>query len=69
MVAYIARGTGQSTKSIFQGSAGYTIRIRRLYNKDQEVISKIFLISVLLSATVEKCFVSRMRDFFKCLKV
>ena len=29
-----------------------TSRIRRLYNKDQEVISRIFLISVLLSALV-----------------
>ena len=27
---------------IHQGSAGYTTRIRRLYNKDQEVISRIF---------------------------
>ena len=24
------------------------------------------VVSVLLSASVEKCFVSRMRDFFKC---
>ena len=27
---------------ILQGSGGYTTRIRRLYNKDQEVISRIF---------------------------
>ena len=27
--------------------------------------SAIFLVSVLLSASVERCFVSRMRDFFK----
>ena len=26
--------------------------------------SRIFLVSVLLSASVERCFVSRMRDFF-----
>ena len=31
-------------KSILQGSGGYTTRIRRLYNKDQEVISRIFLV-------------------------
>ena len=37
--------------------------IRRLYNKDQEVISRIFLVSLLLSALVKRCFVSRMRDF------
>ena len=44
-----------------------------LYNKDQEVIlqgsggyttriSRICLVSVLLSASVERCFDSRMRD-------
>ena len=27
--------------------------------------SRIFLVSVLLSASVERCFVSRMRDFFR----
>ena len=37
--------------------------IRRLYNKDQQVISRIFLVSVLLSASVERCFVFCMRDF------
>ena len=45
-----------------QGSEGYTTRIRRLYIKDQEVIKRIFLILVLLYASVERCFVSRMRD-------
>ena len=40
-----------------QGSGGYTTRIRRLYNKDEEVISTIFLLSVLLSALVENPFV------------
>ena len=62
-----------------KGSGGYTTRIRRLYNKDQEVIQHgsggytkrirrllggFFLVSVLLSASVERCFVSRMQDFF-----
>ena len=37
--------------------------MRRLYNKDEEVISRIFLLSVLLCASVARCFVSRMRDF------
>ena len=46
-----------------QGSGGYTTRIRRLYNKDQDVISWIFLVFVLLSASVERCFVSSVRDF------
>ena len=32
-------------------------------NKHPEVISRIFLVSVLLSAPVERCFVSRMQDF------
>ena len=44
-------------------SGDLTTRIRRLYNKDQEVISRIFLVLVLLSASVQRCFVSRMRDF------
>ena len=48
---------------IQQGSGGYTTWIRRLYNKDPEVISRIFLVSVLLYALVERCFVSRMRVF------
>ena len=39
--------------------------IRRLYNKDQKVITSICLVSVLLSASVERCFVSHMRDFKK----
>ena len=34
-----------------------------LYNKDLEVISRIFLVLVLLSASVERCFVSHMQDF------
>ena len=29
---------------IQQGSAGHTTRIRRLYNKDQEVVSRIFFL-------------------------
>ena len=33
-----------------------------LYNKDQEVFSWTFLVSVLLSASVKRCFVSRMHD-------
>ena len=41
--------------------------LRRLYNKDQEVISRTFLVLVLLSASVKRCFVSRMRDFFSAL--
>ena len=95
---------------ILQGSGGYTTRIRRLYDKDQEITQKMitrlyntdqevmfsdtiieplqktyaykgfkitahkllffspanfaFLVSVLLSASVERCIVSRMRDFF-----
>ena len=48
---------------IQQGSGGYTTRIRRLYNKDQEVIGRIFLVLVLLSASVQRYFVSRMGDF------
>ena len=90
---------------ILQGTWGYTARIGRLYNKDQEVIqqesggyvfwrdyraspetlaykgckitpqkkfaffikfcltSRIFLVSVLLSVSVERCFVSRKRYF------
>ena len=63
-----------------QGSGGYTTRIKRLYNKDQEVIQQgsgsytirikrllagFFLVSVLLSALVKRCFVSRMRDFYE----
>ena len=52
-------------KSILQGSGGYTTRIRRLYNKDQEVISRIFWVSVLLSALVKRCSVSHMRDLKK----
>ena len=50
---------------IQQGSGGYTTRIRRLHNTDQEVISRIILVSVLPTALVERCFVSRMRDFFQ----
>ena len=51
--------------------------IRRLYNQDQEVlqqesggftdqkvISRICLVSVLLSPSVKRCFVSSMRDFW-----
>ena len=41
--------------------------IKRLYNKDQEVISRIFLVSVLLSVLVERFFVSHMPDFFYIL--
>ena len=48
---------------IQQGSGGYQTRIRRVYDKDQEVITRIFLLSLLLSASVERCFVSCMRDF------
>ena len=47
-----------------QGSGGYTTRTRRLYNKDHEVICRIFLVSVLLSALVKRCFVSRNGDLF-----
>ena len=39
--------------------------IRMLYNKDSKVICKIFFVSVLLSAAVERCFVSCMGDFFR----
>ena len=45
---------------IQQGSDGYTTRIRRSYNKDKEVISRIFLVLVLLYASFKRCFVSRM---------
>ena len=31
---------------------------------DPKVFSRIFLVSVLLSASAESCFVSCMRDFF-----
>ena len=50
-----------------QGSEGNTTRIRRLYNKEQEVIRRNFLVSVLISASVERCFFSRMQDFFLLL--
>ena len=33
-------------------------------DQDKEVISRIFLVSALLSTSAEICFVSRMRDFF-----
>ena len=47
-----------------RGSGVFTTRIKRLYNKDQEVISRILLVSVLISASVKRCFVSHMQDFF-----
>ena len=39
-----------------QGSGGYTTRIRRL-------LAGFFFLSVLLSPSVERCFVSHMRAF------
>ena len=60
---HISRFYNKDQEVIQQGSVGYTTRIRRLYNKDQDVIRWIFLVSVLLSASIEQCFVSRMQDF------
>ena len=48
---------------IQQGSGGYSTRIKKLYNKDHEVFSRIFLVSVLLSALVKRCFIYQMWDF------
>ena len=42
---------------IQQGSGGYSTRISRL-------LSGFFLLLVLLSASVERCFVYRMQDFW-----
>ena len=39
--------------------------IRRLYNKDQEVIDRIVLVLVLLSALAKRFFVSGISDFCK----
>ena len=57
---------------IQQGPGGYTTRIRRLYNKDlevinkdQEVISRIFFgIGATIRIGQKRCFLSRMLDFF-----
>ena len=59
----IRRLYNKDQEVIQHGSGGYTTRIRKFYNKDQEVIGKKNLVLVLLSASVERCFVSRVRDF------
>ena len=57
---------------IQQGSGGYTSRIMRLHNKDQGGIHQgsggywqDFLVSVLLSASVKRCFVPVCGLYFK----
>ena len=78
----IRRSYNKDQEVIQQESGGYTTRLRRLYNNDQEVIQQGsggyttrirrllagFLVSVLQSASVERCFVSRMRDSQQCKK-